>query len=77
MLTLLYHSHYFRDPAYGRYHFPSTTAQVESRRYRPAIVLDELLPKTIGATLVVVCGLGASLDVGRAAREVTTFLWLA
>ncbi|KAJ5664515.1 hypothetical protein N7507_005246 [Penicillium longicatenatum] len=49
---------------------PSKTVQMFSGRCRPDVVLDEIMPKRVGATLVSVCGPGAFADeVRMAARE--------
>ncbi|CAI7573540.1 unnamed protein product [Penicillium discolor] len=49
---------------------PSATVLMHSGRCRPDVVLDEILPGRVGATLVSVCGPGAFADeVRSAARE--------
>jgi NAD(P)H-flavin reductase len=48
---------------------PSATVQMHSGRCRPEVVLDELMPKSVGATLVSVCGPGAFADEVRAAAR--------
>lgn len=48
---------------------PSATVQMHSGRCRPNVILDELMPKSIGATLVSVCGPGAFADEVRAAAR--------
>ncbi|KAJ5987565.1 hypothetical protein N7451_011930 [Penicillium sp. IBT 35674x] len=49
---------------------PSKTVQMFSGRCRPDVVMDEIIPKRVGATLVSVCGPGAFADeVRMAARE--------
>ncbi|KAJ5096798.1 hypothetical protein N7456_007519 [Penicillium angulare] len=49
---------------------PSKTVQMYSGRCRPDVVLDEILPERVGATLVSVCGPGAFADeVRMASRE--------
>ncbi|OQD78350.1 hypothetical protein PENDEC_c001G00379 [Penicillium decumbens] len=48
---------------------PSATVQMLSGRCRPDVVLDEVLPKRVGATLVSVCGPGAFADEVRAATR--------
>ncbi|KAJ5937669.1 hypothetical protein N7454_004011 [Penicillium verhagenii] len=49
---------------------PSKTVQMFSGRCRPDVVLDEIMPKRVGASLVSVCGPGAFADeVRMAARE--------
>ena len=41
---------------------PSKTVQMFSGRCKPDVVLDEILPERVGATLVSVCGPGAFAD---------------
>lgn len=48
---------------------PSATVQMLSGRCRPDVVLDEILPKRVGATVVSVCGPGAFADEVRAATR--------
>ncbi|KAJ5167192.1 uncharacterized protein N7482_005973 [Penicillium canariense] len=48
---------------------PSATVQMHGGRCRPDVVLDELLPTRVGATLVSVCGPGAFADEVRAAAR--------
>ncbi|KAJ5082689.1 hypothetical protein N7532_011732 [Penicillium argentinense] len=48
---------------------PSSTVQMHSGRCRPDVVLDEILPVRVGATLVSVCGPGAFADEVRAATR--------
>ncbi|KAJ5551713.1 FAD-binding 8 [Penicillium sp. DV-2018c] len=48
---------------------PSETVLMHSGRCRPDVVLDEILPGRIGATLVSVCGPGAFADEVRAATR--------
>ncbi|KAJ5711232.1 hypothetical protein N7488_005388 [Penicillium malachiteum] len=49
---------------------PSKTVQMFSGRCKPDVVLDEILPNRVGATLVSVCGPGAFADeVRMAARD--------
>lgn len=48
---------------------PSATVQMHSGRCRPDVVLDEILPGRIGATVVSVCGPGAFADEVRAATR--------
>lgn len=48
---------------------PSATVQMHSGRCRPDVVLDEILPVRVGATLVSVCGPGAFADEVRAATR--------
>ena len=48
---------------------PSATVQMHSGRCRPDVVLDEILPHRVGATLVSVCGPGAFADEVRAAAR--------
>lgn len=48
---------------------PSATVQMHSGRCRPDVILDELMPKSVGATLVSVCGPGAFADEVRAAAR--------
>lgn len=48
---------------------PSATVQMHSGRCRPDVVLDEILPARVGATLVSVCGPGAFADEVRAATR--------
>jgi len=48
---------------------PSATVQMHSGRCRPDVVLDEVLPGRVGATLVSVCGPGAFADEVRAAAR--------
>ena len=49
---------------------PSSTVQMFPGRCKPDVVLDEVLPNRVGATLVSVCGPGAFADeVRMAARE--------
>ncbi|KAJ5910744.1 uncharacterized protein N7473_000047 [Penicillium subrubescens] len=48
---------------------PSATVQMHSGRCRPDVVLDGLMPKSVGATLVSVCGPGAFADEVRAAAR--------
>lgn len=48
---------------------PSATVQMHSGRCRPNVILDELMPKSVGATLVSVCGPGAFADEVRAAAR--------
>lgn len=49
---------------------PSATVQMFPGRCRPQVVLDEVLPNRVGATVVSVCGPGAFADeVRSAARE--------
>lgn len=49
---------------------PSSTVQMFPGRCRPRVVLDEVLPERVGATLVSVCGPGAFADEVRdSARE--------
>lgn len=49
---------------------PSSTVQMFPGRCRPRVVLDEVLPARVGATLVSVCGPGAFADEVRdSARE--------
>ncbi|KAJ5204725.1 uncharacterized protein N7498_005604 [Penicillium cinerascens] len=48
---------------------PSATVQMFSGRCRPDVVLDEILPGRVGATLVSVCGPGAFADEVRAATR--------
>ncbi|KAJ5627683.1 FAD-binding 8 [Penicillium lividum] len=49
---------------------PSKTVQMFSGRCRPDVVLDEIMPRRVGAALVSVCGPGAFADeVRMAARE--------
>ncbi|KAJ5904560.1 hypothetical protein N7504_006943 [Penicillium tannophilum] len=49
---------------------PSKTVQMFSGRCRPDVVMDEIMPRRVGATLVSVCGPGAFADeVRMAARD--------
>ncbi|KAJ5578432.1 uncharacterized protein N7459_007396 [Penicillium hispanicum] len=48
---------------------PSSTVQMHPGRCRPDVVLDEVLPQRVGATLVSVCGPGAFADEVRAATR--------
>lgn len=48
---------------------PSSTVQMFSGRCRPDVVLDEVIPKRVGATIVSVCGPGAFADEVRAAAR--------
>ncbi|KAL2220794.1 putative metalloreductase [Thermoascus aurantiacus ATCC 26904] len=48
---------------------PSSTVQMFPGRCRPDVVLDEVLPKRVGATVVSVCGPGAFADEVRAAAR--------
>lgn len=48
---------------------PSATVQMHSGRCRPDVVLDEVLPGRVGATVVSVCGPGAFADEVRAATR--------
>lgn len=49
---------------------PSKTVQMFSGRCRPDVVMDEIMPRRVGATLVSVCGPGAFADeVRMAVRE--------
>lgn len=48
---------------------PSETVQMFPGRCRPEVVLDEALPRRIGATVVSVCGPGAFADEVRAAAR--------
>ncbi|KAJ6145628.1 FAD-binding 8 [Penicillium chermesinum] len=48
---------------------PSATVQMLSGRCKPDIILDEVLPGRVGATLVSVCGPGAFADEVRAAAR--------
>ncbi|KAJ5975984.1 FAD-binding 8 [Penicillium waksmanii] len=48
---------------------PSATVQMHSGRCRPDVVLDEILPVRVGATLVSVCGPGAFADEVRGAAR--------
>lgn len=48
---------------------PSATVQMLSGRCRPDVILDEVLPGRVGATLVSVCGPGAFADEVRAAAR--------
>ena len=48
---------------------PSSTVQMFPGRCRPDVVLDEILPGRVGATLVSVCGPGAFSDEVRAAAR--------
>lgn len=48
---------------------PSATVQMHSGRCRPDVVLDEVLPARVGATVVSVCGPGAFADEVRAATR--------
>ncbi|PKY08599.1 hypothetical protein P168DRAFT_314672 [Aspergillus campestris IBT 28561] len=48
---------------------PSSTVQMLPGRCRPDVVLDEILPGRVGATLVSVCGPGAFSDEVRAAAR--------
>lgn len=48
---------------------PSATVQMHSGRCRPDVVLDEVLPVRVGATVVSVCGPGAFADEVRAATR--------
>lgn len=48
---------------------PSSTVQMLSGRCRPDVILDEVLPGRVGATLVSVCGPGAFADEVRAAAR--------
>ncbi|KAL4970516.1 ferric reductase family protein [Aspergillus stella-maris] len=48
---------------------PSATVQMFPGRCRPDVVLDEVLPNRVGATLVSVCGPGAFADEVRAAAR--------
>lgn len=48
---------------------PSATVQMHSGRCRPDVVLDEILPGRVGATVVSVCGPGAFADEVRAATR--------
>ncbi|KAJ5682642.1 hypothetical protein N7462_005807 [Penicillium macrosclerotiorum] len=48
---------------------PSATVQMHSGRCRADVVLDEIMPKRVGATLVSVCGPGAFADEVRAAAR--------
>ncbi|KAL1963552.1 hypothetical protein VTN77DRAFT_7997 [Rasamsonia byssochlamydoides] len=48
---------------------PSETLQMFPGRCRPDVVLDEALPKRVGATVVSVCGPGAFADEVRAAAR--------
>ncbi|PTU23021.1 hypothetical protein P175DRAFT_0491426 [Aspergillus ochraceoroseus IBT 24754] len=48
---------------------PSATVQMFPGRCRPDVVLDEVIPKRVGATLVSVCGPGAFADEVRAAAR--------
>ena len=48
---------------------PSATVLMHSGRCRPDVVLDEILPGRVGATLVSVCGPGAFADEVRSAAR--------
>ncbi|KAF9890379.1 hypothetical protein FE257_006047 [Aspergillus nanangensis] len=48
---------------------PSSTIQMLPGRCRPQVVLDEILPDRVGATVVSVCGPGAFADEVRAAAR--------
>nr|QGR04872.1 ferric-chelate reductase [Penicillium brasilianum] len=48
---------------------PSATVQMHSGRCRPDVILNELMPKSVGATFVSVCGPGAFADEVRAAAR--------
>lgn len=49
---------------------PSASVTMQAGRCRPDVVLDEILPGRVGATLVSVCGPGAFADEVRdAARK--------
>ncbi|KAE8151957.1 ferric reductase like transmembrane component-domain-containing protein [Aspergillus avenaceus] len=48
---------------------PSATVQMFPGRCRPQVVLDEVIPKRVGATIVSVCGPGAFADEVRAAAR--------
>lgn len=48
---------------------PSDSLQMFPGRCRPSVVLDEALPKRVGATIVSVCGPGAFADEVRAATR--------
>ncbi|KAJ5161753.1 hypothetical protein N7492_007145 [Penicillium capsulatum] len=48
---------------------PSSTVQMFSGRCRPDVILDEILPQRVGATLVSVCGPGAFADEVRSAAR--------
>lgn len=48
---------------------PSATVQMFAGRCRPAVVMDEVLPCRVGATLVSVCGPGAFADEVRDAAR--------
>ena len=48
---------------------PSSTVQMFSGRCRPDVVLDEIIPQRVGATLVSVCGPGAFADEVRSATR--------
>lgn len=48
---------------------PSSTVQMFAGRCRPEVVLDEVLPGRVGATLVSVCGPGAFADEVRMATR--------
>ncbi|KAJ5901775.1 hypothetical protein N7495_002303 [Penicillium taxi] len=48
---------------------PSRSVQMFSGRCRPDVVLDEIIPQRVGATIVSVCGPGAFADEVRAAAR--------
>ncbi|KAF7595616.1 hypothetical protein BBP40_005364 [Aspergillus hancockii] len=48
---------------------PSATVQMFPGRCRPQVVLDEVIPNRVGATIVSVCGPGAFADEVRAAAR--------
>ncbi|KAF7717160.1 Uncharacterized protein PECH_004010 [Penicillium ucsense] len=48
---------------------PSATVQMHSGRCRPDVILEELMPKSVGATIVSVCGPGAFADEVRSAAR--------
>ncbi|PYH97941.1 hypothetical protein BO71DRAFT_96136 [Aspergillus ellipticus CBS 707.79] len=48
---------------------PSATVQMFPGRCRPDVVLDEVIPQRVGATIVSVCGPGAFADEVRAAAR--------
>lgn len=48
---------------------PSATVQMFPGRCRPDVILDEVLPKRVGATIVSVCGPGAFADEVRASAR--------
>ncbi|KAJ6109091.1 hypothetical protein N7486_001325 [Penicillium sp. IBT 16267x] len=48
---------------------PSKTVQMFSGRCRPDVVMDEIMPRRVGATLVSICGPGAFADEVRMATR--------